>query len=115
MLTTGALALVVVIFVGIVYVEADDHTYVVNKATVGMLATTSYGSGDSEFINRDVEPGAQGVITSSLPRTMHSHTTMCNCILRRFCERVAATCLIIINPRALVSPTPRPGRLIVHV
>lgn len=59
MLTTGALALVVVIFVGIVYVEADDHTYVVNKATVGMLATTSYGSGDSEFINRDVEPGAQ--------------------------------------------------------
>ena len=54
------LVLIAALCSAFVCTHADDHTYVVNKADVGVLVTTSYGSGDSEFVNRDIEPGAQG-------------------------------------------------------
>ena len=72
---TSAIALVVIVLIDIACVKADDHTYVVNKATADILATTSYGSGDSEFVNRDIKPGAQGNTASSLPGVLLSLET----------------------------------------
>ena len=44
-----------------------DHTYVNNQSSRPIRGTTSYSNGNSQFVNRLIEPGAQGkVLTAPL-------------------------------------------------